>query len=380
MKNILGKLNIEKQKGKKEEEKEESGELKQTGLAGRLTEKVRNIFQKPEWKNKVFVEVFLGSHESKADAEKLKGRLKEADILVLEGVNWTKEIEDAYKELSGGEKTPKEIFNFLEDKGVYVSNKSYEAALIKTIYNSKKEILFADIPFMHKKTFDFFNLMRKIEDLNKKIFHEDFQEVFNLTRYISFKMYQFQESREKYFVQLFEKKLKKLLIDKPELLNKNKIKILINFGVFHTKLPERFAKREFNVKRFFAENLHIFDFTHEILRRHYLKKEVNNELIARALLERMIFSLYYKRYKKSGGNDDDFGLISRSIAEKFDYAEIEKIYNEIKADPSLKMAVFQKWLSLKNLRFPKSKEEEREFIKGLTAKWGEKREKESLKS
>jgi hypothetical protein len=380
MKNILGKLNIEKQKGKKEEEKEENGELKQTGLAGKLTEKVRNIFQKPEWKNKFFVEVFLGSHESKTDAEKLKERLKEADILVLEGVNWTKEIEDAYKKLSGGEKTPKEFFNFLEDKGVYVSNKSYEAALIKTIYNSKKEILFADIPFMHKKTFDFFNLTRKIEDLNKKIFHEDFQEVFNLTRYISFKMYQLQESREKHFVQLFEKKLKKLLIDKPELLNKNKIKILINFGVFHTKLPERFAKREFNVKRFFAENLHIFDFTHEILRRHYLKKEVNNELIARALLERMIFSLYYKRYKKSGGNDDDFGLISRSIAEKFDYAEIEKIYNEIKADPSLKMAVFQKWLSLKNLRFPKSKEEEREFIKGLTAKWGEKRERESLKS
>lgn len=112
--------------------------------------------------------------------------------------------------------------------------------------------------------------------------------------------------REEVMVNNFELELDDLITKYPELKNRDKLKVLISVGSFHTSLQHRFAARGLGSERYFPSKPYIYDPENEVGRSIMFGIPVRERSLGQAVVERTFRSLE-NRAEGIGTTDEQSG-------------------------------------------------------------------------
>ncbi|MEI6316433.1 MAG: hypothetical protein WCO65_01740 [bacterium] len=198
---------------------------------------------------KIETTFFFNTHDTKEDGEKVIEFLKQGDfdIFAPEAAGWGEFQLDSYKKASNGILNPDDFDNqrALEGKERIRDHVSeYSWAIFQGIYNSKKEILFIDVPEENNQ-----KLVEVLDNLKLDfLIHEiklpsmNFEDAKRLVIEAVSKSSNAQMEREDYILENFYKTIADALKHNPDLQKKANIKMLASMGAFHTRLYHEMKK------------------------------------------------------------------------------------------------------------------------------------------
>jgi hypothetical protein len=273
--------------------------------------------------------IFFGYHVLEEDIppDFIKA-FKDCDVYIIELVGADQYVDELNK-LSNGEIDPNSI-------KIYRDPATFMKKLLELIYKSGKKIIAIDLPGWHlvaQKAPKLFRQTKKIlfKGYPFEILIDKWKRLFSIIA-IS------QMLREAYMLNRLDEELRSLMND-PRFSKKERIKILMYLGAFHTGfyqvLKERFPEsifRKFSVMPF------VYSYNAEVLRRIYFGKEIDNELASKSLLEMLLFSSIFGLAEKleqifipsmSLKDSYSFHLLIRKLVEKFSYEEIKEFFDEV---------------------------------------------------
>lgn len=273
--------------------------------------------------------IFFGQHLLEEDIpQDFIEAFKECDVYIIELIGGDAYIEELNK-LSMGE---------IDLNSTEISHhpNPFMRKLVGLIYNSHKKIITIDLPA-------------------ERLISQRIQELSRQEKIILFEGYPFETLidkwkellsiisvadmlRETYMLNRLDEELRKLMND-PMFSKKERIKILMYLGAFHTGfyhvLKERFPGSIF--RRFNVMPL-VYPFIVEVSRRICFGKEIDDELASKSLLEELLFYSVISLAKnpkqilipsKSIKDSYSFHLLLRKLVEKFSYEEIKEFFDEV---------------------------------------------------
>lgn len=210
---------------------------------------------------------YFSPHATAKDFENLERAFEKADVYVPEKISWTKKVKKVYEDLSQGKTTPEKL---LEDKELakdFIDKRVFNPKTAKTthqfkeweiIYNSKKPILFADIPSEDK---NFFNNGLELNSIQSRAYElfisGDFENSLATFRSFLEGLAKRQLEREKKIKENLDKEIGKFLKVNPDYAKKEKLKVLLRLGAGHSKIYLDFLKEKGRsaVSREFSQSL-----------------------------------------------------------------------------------------------------------------------------
>ncbi len=351
---------------------------------------------------RVTLEFFLESHYSRA-SRKQSELLKEAPIYIPEIFAWTfthlciyqaisrghftkedikllKEEnylpEDLIKQFQPGKKLNKEdlekIADWFAKRGAnlkpYQYVFEYYLTIFETLLETNKKIKIADIPAgseIEKKYRE--NLVKQSPSLKEAIYSSQeitFESILEILKEWLRKNFEIlQQDRDRVFVINIPKIISQLLEEDPDLQKKAKkegIKVLVSLGSMHSRVGEILKDIGFNVEIHHEATPFHIGFQHEVIKKWMSKEEVKEDLLAKALVEKMFeimiheidpgsewserfLRLYYEAYSK-------FAEEIRNLFSKVEIDKVKDLFNKIKNvyksnhdDETLKEALRKVW-------------------------------------
>ncbi len=275
-----------------------------------------------EKKPKISYHIFYGFHTTSKDLEKLGQAVEKADIYIPELVKWRAEDINDYNQLSQGEITPNE----LATKN-YISQKSNFFKEFQIIYNSKKPILFVDLPEGH----ELFSERRKacmFHDQAMYLFaNGKFQPAIEKMRKHIKGYSDYLIKRDEVIRANLERKVDELIKSHPKLKKKKEIKALLALGVGHTPFYHRLQKEKLPVSREFSNQPMVFHALGEAERRlrFFKESEIDKDVLARVFIEELL------DYVLQGEIEDTNKrmMVKRSISSKLIFEDIAEISKEL---------------------------------------------------
>jgi len=273
--------------------------------------------------------IFFGQHLLEEDIpQDFIESFKECDVYIIELMGGDTYIEELNK-LSMGE---------IDPNSTEISHhpNPFMRKLVGLIYNSHKKIITIDLPENHF----IFQRIKELFKQEKIILFEGypFETLINEWKRLLSIISQADMLREAYMLNRLDKELRNLMND-PMFSKKERIKILMYLGAFHTGfyqvLKERFPGSIF--RRFSVMPL-VYPFILEVSRRIYFGKEIDDELASKSLLEELLFYSALGLAKnprqllipsKSIKDSYSFHLLLRKLVEKFSYEEIKEFFDEV---------------------------------------------------
>ncbi|MDP2599098.1 MAG: hypothetical protein Q8P49_04695 [Candidatus Liptonbacteria bacterium] len=304
----------------------------------------------------VRVEFVYAPHRTARDMQKLRERITEADIVIPEDIWWDQEGLKVLRDLSAGNITPEQALRQLkisvEGEGGRKWLETYEI-----IYNSHKDIEFIDVPDGHplgRKIIDYFNTSALSYD-------GDFPGTLELVKDRTRNLVDIQKEREAYMLARLKEVIKKHAVpDKQRALN-----ILISLGIAHTDMWHKLKSEGVDARAAFASMPFIFDNEGELFRRYLFGKNVDNELVARAIQERMFFRQFRWPPTEDSGKA---ALFFRKVTSLFAANEIKEIFEAFKDKSfSERSKILTDKLAAKHVRWPESEKEIDDFLGPKTA-------------
>lgn len=281
-------------------------------------------------------------------------------------MEWGKNILKIFRDVSSGIFVPEQVLSALSIEKSHPYYGFY-LGIFNLIYNSKKPIIFIDVPYDDPliKSFNKYKYF-------KLTFEENFEETVKSLRDFLKNHNKVQEEREKYMLSSLKEKTKELLESYPELKEKAKLKILLSIGALHSPLYFDFKKKEKNVERKFSHSPFTFGFHEEGARRERFGKDMNDEFIARVLIDKILDSVIGPILLKSVTPDNHrIYKFQRYIVSRFNIKEIKEFYEELleikKTEENKErkvenfFGILLKWFKKKNIKFPQSEKELDEF-------------------
>ena len=317
---------------------------------------------KPEIKEKepkISYDIFYAPHRTVKDFEKLEEAFKKADVYVPEMPGWTPKTADQIKEFSQKDMSFK---NFLLFQVLPQDSAMYKE--LQVIKGSEKPILVVDIPNEHEllreisKTFEL--LEKSIMLFSKGVFRKSLQ---SARKYIE-SMVKNTLKRDEFIKENLKTEVKKLIEKSPELQKKKEVRILLNLGTAHTRIyhglkeEEKLSKGKSGISRQFAYQPTIFSSLSEAERKIAFSKnkEISDELLARGIIEALVYS-HINNLSDDSVNET---RICRKIVSKLDLDNMEEISEELGRD-SKKTVVDA--LKERGIKIPESEKEMDEMIK-----------------
>ena len=292
--------------------KEES--LEKTWLES-LKERFGHLFRR-EWREEklptVALDIFYSAHGEEKDLEGFEEKFKKADIYIPEFFGWNETNLKEFRNIAEGKQQPKE-FEYLS---------GFAERQYSILYNSHKPITFIDLPKDHQL------VNQVLSHLNKDyLIHRertsDFQEFLGRVKDWHKRWAELQRQRENYMLSQLEPSLKQLLKKRPELRQKEKLKVLMSLGSLHTGLYHQLLKQGRAAARTFSRSPYIYSNASELTRRYFFHKDVDDLLAARAWLEEV---LEQEISPIDNVNTEEAWEFLSSVAEEFSLAEIKELF------------------------------------------------------
>lgn len=312
--------------------KEEEWKLNDMGRVEAVKRKLASIFgrERSEKLPKVVFDIYFGTHEDAADAQKMEEGFKNCDVYIPEWAGWTADIKDTVNLVSKGQLTPREG----ERK---FGASSYQEQMLQMLYKSNKPVRFIDYRP------DEFGLRREVEAV---------RDVLSLGRYwrygrtfadkiqtVKRRLQEVAEStleRENKTLSRIKPALTEVVENNPDLrkkaIKKGELRVFLSYGSFHTRISHALAKEGEDVTRLFPEKPYVYNLILEGERRYYFGKEVDDTLAAQILLECMVDGTFRPLFKSKLPNSEAILRFERDLASKFSYEDIEKIVDSCPAD------------------------------------------------
>lgn len=236
---------------------------------------------KPEYR------FFFSSHGKAEDFRGLAGELsKDTDIYIPEAVGWNDSWQNMYRRISAGELDPEDMQEAHKKSSPEILEE------LRILYNSGVDVIFADIG----RDNPMFDPMRSaaFEDFNESDY------AFADGEYDKAK-YAFEEAvaefayfdslREQHIVDQIQANVDNFIKDNPKYADKTHPKVLVRLGAAHTLVYRAYKNYDARTTAKFDHMPYVFSHFGEMMRAIKLGKQLNNDLIAKALIEHSLGTL-----------------------------------------------------------------------------------------
>lgn len=305
---------------------------------------------------KISYHILYGAHRTAKDFnfKKFKKAFKKADVYVPETVGWDAEAVLIYNSLSLGEITPKQL---VKERFFWIEPDSSHFKIYETIYNSKKPILFADIPKNHELLKEYqlnIGLLNLALDLFEK---GRFSSALKIAREATKGLSNYWGSREKVIKQNLRSSIGQLSKDLPQLKDKKEIEVLLTLGMGHPLVYYDLKKEGESVFREFTETPFVLNVLGEIDKRLRFSKnkEISDELLAKFIIDELLFA----KFKKITPDSNKLLKVNRKILSKLNLKDIEEISKELGERPNKDIV---ERLEARDIKIPKTEEEMDEML------------------
>lgn len=298
-------------------------------------------------------DIFFSAHTTAKDLEKLPEKIKTVDVYVPEFVGWDESDLKDYNAISSGAMRPEE---YLEKNKIRPTSETGKKLIqeLNPLYGSKKPVVFVDIPADNP-------IGKMYEDAqHQSLAARTFEEKVEINKAGCQKIIEIIRLREQFIL----KKVGELKRDiesgvYPELAAKKDIVIGLQLGAAHTPVYHSLKAQGEAVSRSFARDP--FFFSHpslEISRRYTFDKKVDDELVARGILADMLSSVP-ECNMSTYADTQLFSRFIRDIVNRFNYAEIKSLYEELRSPDSYDMQneILYHKLREKKVELPRSEKE-----------------------
>lgn len=336
-------------------------------------------FKKPETeslkskenKSKFNFRMLYAAHDSENvywSTEELEKELQDIDIWFPESAGWNEFARIAQETFATGKyEVPKNIDPVLKS----------QLEALRRLGKSGKEVGvgFVDLPEGHSLLKD--NWVVDPNKVNRAFFdflNGNFDIAIREVKSFTSETASNQKAREEYMQEHTGLEIDRILQNHPHLQEKlkaeGKLNILMTLGTAHTGVSHNLKKEGYDVERKFKHDLpYIFSPIHEVIRRYRFKKEVDDQLAARVLMQMMVTSeLRFLDIEKAD-------QVANKIVRSFSFEDIKKISLEHKTNPNIGI-VLKKF----NINIPNSEKEADELLSGKKEEIKEKTKSPELKT
>ncbi|MDO8429447.1 MAG: hypothetical protein Q7S88_02345 [Candidatus Daviesbacteria bacterium] len=278
----------------------------------------------------IYYKFFFGEHGTKRDYALQREHIEQADIVIDESVGWDHDLQRNTQEVIDGRRTPEEE---LARDNVSLDNSRYAIYLseLQARYNTQKPFGYIDLPLNHHLLEQSTGLLRTFGLQGALYFmyspanrsHEDFSDFINDWQEYVKAFALIQKQREEYMLSQLDPTVQSIIQNSPDLKDKKEIQVLLVIGAVHTglyidlkkKLPDK-------VSREFSNSPYNFDYESEALRAFMFEKQVDDILLARSLLQRVL----QNTLDISSLNFGEFKDSLREIGSEFLTDDVEEVF------------------------------------------------------
>lgn len=274
--------------------------------------------EQKEKEPKVSYHFLFGHHETAKDFEKLPEIFQKTDVYVPELCRRGPLDEFNFNALSKGKIIPKDMAMKF---GAKRTDAQYQE--FRVIYNSKKPILLCDVPIWDFRYGTKLGIVNHLYKRGMGLFKKgDFKKSLLKIRSGLEAEVKLESEREERIKKSLNNKIGKFLKKNPNYAQKENLKVLVNLGASHTKIYQNLAKKgKMPISREFNRIPFIYPVIGEAQRRILFGKELNDELIARLIIDEFIDPLLSKISLDSQKIDQ----VSRKILSQLTLGNMEKI-------------------------------------------------------
>lgn len=314
--------------------------------------------EQKEKEPKISYHFLYAPHRTSEDAKKLKSAFGECDIYVPELPGWRSGDLSFWQSVSRGNLTPEELSKLRQD----INDRSIWGYWYNVIYKSQKPILFVDLPEGHELERRYYeNYIR--DDDTRRLFQDGyFDKAIEQCRAVVKEFAEIHLAREEKIKENLKNKIKEFLEDHPEYRRKDELRALIGLGSFHTHLFQDMKKEDQAISREFNEMPQFFPSSAEAVRKAVFKKDINDELLARAIIEDTLYT-YLGSFSN---NTNKLTRVLRKISSHLDLETSRKISESMAARAKgsilLPKYILVEELEKLNIKIPKSEKEMDEIL------------------
>lgn len=316
---------------------DKQGEGSEESWVKYLKEKISETVDTWRERNKcppIDIEIYFGSHKGALEFKRFANHLHDADIFIPEVYGWFGIQQKYYRKVAAGKMTPEQFEARMTKKSEFWE---HTKAMLESIYNSKIAIGFADVDAYSAKKF------KKNDKHSLDKYDSDFRFDFEVTPNMSKEdlldlieerkaeptlywqnFVDQQERRENQIVENLPHTIEEVFKAYPALKKKERVRVLLKLGTFHTRVAHLLKKNTNNVNMNFAKMPHQFSYTLELIRRLHFDKPLDDSFILHLWLEALLRN-YYSR-EKLGETSDDAEILLRKIGKQFADEEIINIF------------------------------------------------------
>lgn len=272
-------------------------------------------------------EVFYGPHWFAKDIEGLKTPLMQADIFLPECTGWSPAHLVTYNAVSEGLLTPlAAVRRFAVGASHLTLPEDAAIGFFNMIYKSHKPIAFIDIHENHPLTSRFVAHGSQGFRLGKK-FSETLQYAEDHLREITV----IDTGREDYEAAHLEPVVDSILKLNSALAERDPLRILLFKGAGHPRLSSLLEASDKTVRQTFAYEPMVYPFQNEVVQRFAQGKNVDRVLMARAVMEMVVFLPTALKVVKSTRPALEY---CRKALSRFSFQEIEHAFQEARTTGS----------------------------------------------
>lgn len=277
-------------------------------------------------------------HATTEGGEKVADRLEDKDILIQENAGWDNERLETWRKVSSGEFTPDQAIEYEKSRGKEFFWPEYFKAILKKLHGSNKEVLLVDIKNDDELYQEMYEFMKGNSAYNDLVSREySYNEILERISDVSELESMMQKGREDKILANVKTNLFELLKEKPELQNKEDLKIIFPMGAFHTRLYHEMKKQGDDVNQEFSPSPYMFDPRQSVERLiHFKGSERAKEYMPKILL-------YWLLRKSNIMSPDN---ISHEVLSRFSdeqIGELFEMFRKSESDEKFKVEA-QNWI------------------------------------
>lgn len=272
-------------------------------------------------------EIFYGPHGSAKDIEGLVIPLKQTDIFLPECIGWSPNHLIAYNAVSAGVLAPQAaVSGFAVGTSHIALSKDTALGFFGMLYKSHKPVAFIDVPVDHPLTARFVEHGSKGFRLGK-----EFSETLRYAEDHLKEIAAMDIEREDYQIAHLGPTVDGLLRLNNALARRNPLKVLLFEGPAHTRIGRILEVSGKTVTQIFAYEPIIYPFQNEVTQKFMRGENVDEELMARAIMEMVVFLPTLLNATKNSRLAIEY---SRKALSRFSFEEIERAFQEARTTGS----------------------------------------------
>jgi hypothetical protein len=284
---------------------------------------------------KISLRFFASSHKTEMDADGIKEKMDEADIIIPEFSGWSVGTLYNINRASQGELPP------LKNE-----KREFFRAIVNYLHNTKKPVIFIDMPKKEREELEKEIPYSRLRD--DSTFEEALGKINESLKNEAETIY---KKREQYMFSAIGPKIEEVLETHPELLKKEKITVLLTLGVAHTDMIKQLNKDpNTDVSKFLRYSPELFNPLSQVSRMHMFGKNVPEELQKKALLQKLLYYTSLNEYFEKSQNTNVYDRFEHFLVGLFPENEIRFLFEEWKKSSRIKKNDEHDFLNTKNGR------------------------------